>query len=470
MPVRTAEHTLARIQVYSDGLAVLDGEKGVLTNAQLNTLIRQEGERPTSDDISYLEVWLGELPPQVKPTAEMPAQVSAPPPAAPVRPGVAAQPARPRPAASAPTPVPPASVPPAEKGKGALLLLSSLVFLFLLGCAATLLLLARRDEKAGPTLEHAPTSMPPTSIPAPQGQGTASASSPTVTPEMNAGEPSVDSSDDTLWLAYVSGSPGRANLYVVPVDLSAGYPVAEMERRVALATRPRFDEAEPSWSPDGRYLVFQADYDGNYDLWIVRRDGGEPINLTRTPARGEFEPAWWQGDKIYYRQGSPDGRIEEGTIYLLEGVIPQGGYEDQLPTPMRGHAPEVSAEGDVVYMATVGRVWQVFLYDSRFGTTSQLTTWPGGSCRWPMWSPRGDAIVYNLANSNLAPIGIARMTIEGSRDPEVLLYGESAGRPSWSSSGWIAFNSDKGIEVMDENGQRRHLLIPGDAWAPVWSH
>ena len=51
-----------------------------------------------------------------------------------------------------------------------------------------------------------------------------------------------------------------------------------------------------------------------------------------------------------------------------------------------------------------------------------------------------------------------------------ILSGENAGRPSWSSSGWIAFNSNRGIEVVSEDGQIRRVLINGDQnWAPVWA-
>jgi hypothetical protein len=51
-----------------------------------------------------------------------------------------------------------------------------------------------------------------------------------------------------------------------------------------------------------------------------------------------------------------------------------------------------------------------------------------------------------------------------------LVSGENAGRPTWSASGWIVFNSNRGIEAVREDGSTRRTVIDGDQnWAPVWA-
>ncbi len=50
--------SLQRVSAYSDGLALLDTIDGTPSSSDLNSLISQANNSPTSDDISLLEVWL----------------------------------------------------------------------------------------------------------------------------------------------------------------------------------------------------------------------------------------------------------------------------------------------------------------------------------------------------------------------------------------------------------------------------
>ena len=56
-------------------------------------------------------------------------------------------------------------------------------------------------------------------------------------------------------------------------------------------TDPLGDARQPSWSPDGSRIVFQAYWDGNYHLWSVAADGSG----LRRHTRGLYdhrEPHW----------------------------------------------------------------------------------------------------------------------------------------------------------------------------------
>jgi Tol biopolymer transport system component len=54
--------------------------------------------------------------------------------------------------------------------------------------------------------------------------------------------------------------------------------------------------AEPTWSPDGQYIVYRQTHwptfmgNHNGELWIMRADGSHPVKLTNGPA--DRNPAW----------------------------------------------------------------------------------------------------------------------------------------------------------------------------------
>jgi len=77
-PLRQGKQALTALMAYSDGLAALDQAKESPSNRALQELIDGSGEAATSDDISFLEAWLGRRPTwaEVK-AAPLPAQLQA---------------------------------------------------------------------------------------------------------------------------------------------------------------------------------------------------------------------------------------------------------------------------------------------------------------------------------------------------------------------------------------------------------
>ena len=79
-------------------------------------------------------------------------------------------------------------------------------------------------------------------------------------------------------------------------------------------TNDLFDAEMPSWSPDGKKIVYADDrniVDGsvNWEIYVMNADGTDQINLTNSPrATGDFEPSWSpDGSKITfasYRDGN----------------------------------------------------------------------------------------------------------------------------------------------------------------------
>jgi len=54
-------------------------------------------------------------------------------------------------------------------------------------------------------------------------------------------------------------------------------------------------ETQPSWSPNGDYIAFVSDRNGNNEIYVMKSDGSDQTNITNHP------------DNDYYPNWSPDG-------------------------------------------------------------------------------------------------------------------------------------------------------------------
>ena len=83
-------------------------------------------------------------------------------------------------------------------------------------------------------------------------------------------------------------------------------------------------QSRPTWSSDGRFVAYSADYGGtrNFDIWIQPISGGSPIQVTKSTAH-DWQPNWSpDGTSIVFRS-----EREGGGLYV---VPPTGGNERKL--------------------------------------------------------------------------------------------------------------------------------------------
>ena len=81
-------------------------------------------------------------------------------------------------------------------------------------------------------------------------------------------------------------------------------------------------QGEPSWSPDGRMVAFSSDRSSNLDIWIQAVDGGNPVQVTTSPAH-DWQPDWSADGRSLVFRSERGG----GGLYVVPIL---GGAEQQI--------------------------------------------------------------------------------------------------------------------------------------------
>ncbi len=107
-------------------------------------------------------------------------------------------------------------------------------------------------------------------------------------------------------------------------------------------------ETEPAFSPDGNWVAFSGEYDGNVDVFLVASTGGNPKRLTYHPDADRVVGWTPDGRNIIFRSG----RDSFSRYTKLFTVSPEGGPPVALPLPM-AHAGAYSPDARHLVYAPV---------------------------------------------------------------------------------------------------------------------
>ena len=166
-------------------------------------------------------------------------------------------------------------------------------------------------------------------------------------------------------------------------------------------------------SPDGKWLAFDSDRNGNQDIYKISTDGGDPIQLTSDAAE-DFMSSWsFDGKEIAFYS------IYDGAR-RLQVISAEGGRARAVVTrPRNQRFPGWSPDGRSLVFSSDARGRRDDLYvvtrkrnapAGEWGVARQLTFDGGAGGRW---SPNGREIVYARPDGiwAIAPAGGAARQI-----------------------------------------------------------
>jgi dipeptidyl aminopeptidase/acylaminoacyl peptidase len=179
-------------------------------------------------------------------------------------------------------------------------------------------------------------------------------------------------SSDDKQMAFVSNISGRNNIWVVPSQ--GGWPTQ--------LTVSNQRQASIAWSPKGRWIAYNSDYDGNeqWDLFIVSANNGQVVNLTNTPEVSEEGTAWSpDGEKLAYSVKPRKASNYEIDIIEIESKKITH-LTSNTPAQLSNFNPIWSRDGKLIVFSqqdAAGKNGNIFITSAAGGRATNLTPHQG---------------------------------------------------------------------------------------------
>lgn len=236
------------------------------------------------------------------------------------------------------------------------------------------------------------------------------------------------------------------------------------------------------FSPDGKWIAFTSQHDGDEQVYVMPSTGGVPRQLTFYPAKGPLPPRWgydnqvhgWtrDGKRIIFRSQRDSWALPIARLY---SVSVEGGPSEPLPMPVAGSGDYSPDSSQIVYSPQSrdfrsekryggGQANNLYIFDPKSYATKKITEGPRPS-RDPMWI--GDNIYFNSDRDGR--FNLYAYNIGSNRTTQLTTSKLWDVRwPSSDNDGRIVYEMNGELQVLDVRSRRStpiSITVPDEGLA-----
>jgi tricorn protease len=236
----------------------------------------------------------------------------------------------------------------------------------------------------------------------------------------------------------------------------------------------------PKFSPDGRWIAFTGQYDGNFNVFVIPSEGGIPRQLTFEPdveavpermgPNNEVIEWYPDGGKILYLTRRRTYNTWFGSLY---GIPVEGGLPEAVPLP-KGGLTSFSPDGNKIAYNRIFRnfrTWKhyrggmaqdIWIYDFKKNTIERVTDYPGTDT-YPMWA--GNKIYFGSDRGEEHRMNLYVYDLETKETRQLTHFKEFD--VNWPSLGPSAIVFENGgylylLDLKSEQVRKVTVELPGD--------
>jgi Tol biopolymer transport system component len=227
-----------------------------------------------------------------------------------------------------------------------------------------------------------------------------------------------------------------------------------------------FFQIDPAWSPNGRLIAFSSKRSGSFDIFVMNADGTGTRRLTST-RDDEANPTWSpDGKRLGFDRGRDIYAVNANGTDLLRITDDSAADTEAAWSPDGSWIAYVKGAAE-----TVGKDLREVWLTRPDGTGSHSLTTLRASSYSPAWSPDSSRIAFASDRGKGGIFDIYTVGVDGKDLRRLTRTGPDAFEPAWSPDGkTIAFSRGGAIVSIDPEGNEEELTDPdNNDSSPVWN-